>query len=115
MYLPDIPVHVVQRGNNRDACFLCEDVYRYFLDRLREGQSRFGVALHAYVLLTNHVHLLMTPRDTAGISRLMQHLGGAIMFCTSTASTGVPVRYGKDATRRVSCKRTNISSPLCAT
>ena len=75
MYLPDIPVHVVQRGNNRDACFFCEDEYRYFLDRLREGQGRFGVALHAYVLMTNHVHLLMTPRDTAGISRLMQHLG----------------------------------------
>jgi putative transposase len=68
-------VHVVQRGNNRDACFFCEDEYRYFLDRLREGQGRFGVALHAYVLMTNHVHLLMTPRDTAGISRLMQHLG----------------------------------------
>ena len=67
MYLPDIPVHVVQRGNNRDACFFCEDKYRYFLDRLREGQGRFGVTLHAYVL--------MTPRDTAGISRLKQHLG----------------------------------------
>ena len=74
MYLPDIPVHVVQRGNNRNACFFCEDEYRYFLERLREGQGRFGVALHAYVLMTNHMHLLTTPRDTAGISRLMQHL-----------------------------------------
>jgi putative transposase len=53
----------------------CEDEYRYFLDRLREGLGRFRVALHAYVLMTNHVHLLMTPRDVAGISRLMQHLG----------------------------------------
>ncbi|MGH8576235.1 MAG: transposase [Gammaproteobacteria bacterium] len=52
MYLPHIPVHVVQRGNNRDACFFCEDEYRYFLDRLREGQRRFGVALRAYVLMT---------------------------------------------------------------
>jgi putative transposase len=75
MYLPDIPVHVVQRRNNLDACFFCEDEYRYFLDLLQEGQGRFGVTLHAYVLMTNHVHLLMTPRDTAGISRLMQHLG----------------------------------------
>ena len=75
MYLRDIPVHVVQRGNNRDACFFCEDEYRSFLDGLREGQGRFGVALHAYVLMTNHVHLLMTSCDTAGISRLMQHLG----------------------------------------
>ena len=114
MYLPDIPVHVVQRGNNRDACFFCEDEYRYFLDRLREGLGRFGVALHAYVLMTNHVHLLMTPRDIAGISRLMQHLGRHYVR-TSTASTGAPVRCGKDATKRVSCKRTPISSPLCAT
>ena len=53
----------------------CEDEDRYFLERLREGQGRFGVALHAYVLMTNHVIRLMTPRDTAGISRLMQHLG----------------------------------------
>jgi putative transposase len=42
MYLPNIPVHVVQRGNNRDACFFCEDEYRYFLDRLREGQGRLA-------------------------------------------------------------------------
>jgi putative transposase len=47
MYLPDIPVHVVQRENNRDACFFCGDEYRYFLDRLREGLGRFAVALHA--------------------------------------------------------------------
>ncbi|MCA1854266.1 MAG: transposase, partial [Beggiatoa sp.] len=75
MYLPDTPVHVVQRGNNRDACFFCEDEYRYFLDCLREGLGRFGVALHTYALVTNHVHLLMRPRYIAGISRLMQHLG----------------------------------------
>jgi putative transposase len=53
MYLPDIPVHVVQRRNNLDACFFCEDEYRYFLDLLQEGQGRFGVTLHAYVLMTN--------------------------------------------------------------
>ena len=62
MYLPDIPVHVIQRTNNGNARFFCEDEYRYFLDRLREGLGRFRVALHAYVLMTNHVHLLLTPR-----------------------------------------------------
>jgi putative transposase len=75
MYLPDIPVYMVQRGNNRNACFSCENEYRYFLDRLREGLGRFRVALHAYVLMTHHVHLRMTPRDAAVISRLLQHLG----------------------------------------
>jgi hypothetical protein len=46
MYLPDVPVHVVQRGNNRDACFFCEDEYRYFLDRLsrRSRLIQRGVA-----------------------------------------------------------------------
>ena len=108
MYLPDIPVHVVHRGNNRNACFFCEDAYGYFLDRLREGLGRFGVAVHAYVLMTNHVHLLMTPLVFHGSCST----SGAIMFCTSTASTGARVHCGKDATKRVSCKRTPISSPL---
>jgi putative transposase len=74
MYLPGVPAHVVQRGNNRDACFFCDDDYRHYLDRLREGLSRCGVALHAYVLMTNHLHLLLTPSDSTGISRLMQHI-----------------------------------------
>lgn len=75
IYLPGIPVHVVQRGNKQNACFFCDEDYRYYLDRLRECQGRFGVALHAYVLMTNHIHLLLTPHDTNVISRFMQHLG----------------------------------------
>jgi putative transposase len=75
MYLPGVPAHVVQRGNNRNACFYAEDDYRYYLECLRQGLHRYQVRLHAYVLMSNHVHLLMTPEDTAGISRLMQHLG----------------------------------------
>jgi putative transposase len=75
MYLPGIPAHVVQRGNNRVACFFCDDDFRYYLERLGEGLRRFRVALHAYALMTNHVHLLMTPADADGISRLMQHVG----------------------------------------
>jgi putative transposase len=75
MYLPGIPAHVVQRGNNRDACFFTEDDYRFYLDCLGRGLRRHQVQLHAYTLMTNHVHLLLTPADEAGISRLMQHLG----------------------------------------
>ena len=86
MYLPDMPVHVVQRGNNRNACFFCEDEYRYFLERLREGQGRFGVALHAYVLMTNHVHLLMTRHRRYFHGSCSTSDG--MMFYTSTASTG---------------------------
>jgi len=75
MYLPGVPAHLVQRGNNRGACFFGDDDYRYYLERLGEGLRRFGIALHAYALMTNHVHLLVTPRDSEGPSRLMQHIG----------------------------------------
>ncbi len=64
MYLPDIPAHIVQRGNNREPCFFAEDDYQFYLDRLGKALKRYQVKLHAYVLMTNHVHLLMTPEDT---------------------------------------------------
>lgn len=73
--LPGIPQHVVQRGNNRLPCFL-EDADRHAYLRLLGGALRdCGCALHAYVLMDNHVHLLMTPGATGAISRLMQKLG----------------------------------------
>jgi putative transposase len=75
MYLPGIPAHVVQRGNNRQACFFSDDDYRLYLEILGQGLRRYGVALHAYVLMTNHVHLLMTPEYEDSVSRVMQHVG----------------------------------------
>ncbi|MCG8324059.1 MAG: transposase [Thiotrichales bacterium] len=75
MYLPDIPAHIVQRGNNRNPCFFTEDDYRFYLDRLSQALKRYQVKLHAYVLMTNHVHLLMTPTDECGISKVMSLLG----------------------------------------
>ena len=75
IYLPGIPCHVIQRGNNRDACFYSDQDYRFYLDCLESACSRYKVQLHAYVLMTNHVHLLMTPSDAYGISRVMQSLG----------------------------------------
>ena len=75
MYLPGVPCHVIQRGNNRDACFRIHEDYRFYLESLGEACGCHGVALHAYVLMTNHVHLLMTPDDTHSISRVMQSLG----------------------------------------
>jgi len=75
LYFPDIPSHVIQRGNNRDACFYSNDDYRFYLECLKSACSRYHVAVHAYVLMTNHVHLLMTPDSTEGISSVMQSLG----------------------------------------
>ena len=73
--LPDIPQHVIQRGNNRQKCFFGPDDYRFYLDCLREASSATGCDVHAYVLMTNHVHLLLTPRRDRAVSRLMQSLG----------------------------------------
>ncbi|WP_205895794.1 transposase [Pseudomonas leptonychotis] len=75
MYLPGVPAHVVQRGNNREACFFQDEDYQFYLAVLGDALRRYRVQLHAYVLMTNHVHLLMTPTDESGISRVMQHLG----------------------------------------
>lgn len=75
MYLPGVPAHVVQRGHNRDACFFAEDDFRFYCQVLAEGLKRYGAELHAYCLMTNHVHLLVTPQHADSISRLMQHVG----------------------------------------
>lgn len=74
-YLPGIPSHVVQRGNNREATFFAEMDYRFYLECLGDALARHRVSLHAYVLMTNHVHLLMTPTAADGISRVMQSIG----------------------------------------
>ncbi len=75
MYLPGVPCHVIQRGNNRDACFFSDQDYLFYLSCLQDACRRYRVSVHAYVLMTNHVHLLMTPEDSGGISRVMQSLG----------------------------------------
>ena len=64
--IPDIPQHVIQRGNNRQPCFYAESDYRYYLDTLREAIEHNTCKLHAYVLMTNHVHLLITPSTEFG-------------------------------------------------
>lgn len=72
--LPGIPQHIVQRGNNR-PCFLDDTDRRCYLRQLGEALKTTDCALHAYVLMDNHVHLLATPPEAGAISRLMQKLG----------------------------------------
>ncbi|MGI1678342.1 MAG: transposase [Cellvibrionaceae bacterium] len=67
--------HIIQRGNNRQACFFDDMDYAVYLDKLKEYSQRFCVEIHAYVLMTNHVHLLATPSDAQGLSKMMQSLG----------------------------------------
>jgi putative transposase len=75
MYLPGVPCHVIQRGNNRDACFFAEEDYLFYCECLGSAARRYRVAVHAYVLMTNHVHILMSPEDEAGVSRVVQSVG----------------------------------------
>ncbi len=73
--LPGVPWHIIQRGNNRSVCFFAEEDYRFYLHHLGELARRFGCAVHAYVLMTNHVHLLLTPEVSPSAAVLMKHLG----------------------------------------
>lgn len=86
--LPGIPQHVVQRGNDRQPCFFTDaDRHRYLRD-LKEIALREHCDVHAYVLMTNHVHLLMTPEHSGQVARVMQALGRSY------------VRYVNDRYRR---------------
>ena len=67
--------HIIWRGNNRNPIFGAEDDYRFFLEKLKQACEKHGVQPHAYVLMTNHVHLLMSPNDASGLSKVMQMLG----------------------------------------
>jgi putative transposase len=70
-----IPWHIIQRGNNRSACFYAEEDYQYYLHHLKEQAEKFGCCIHAYVLMTNHVHLLLTPEKEDSAALLMKNLG----------------------------------------
>jgi len=70
-----LPLHITQRGNNRAACFFEEADYLAYLHWLREGTQGVGVVLHGYALITNHVHLLVTPQAAGAVLRLVQTLG----------------------------------------
>jgi len=73
--LPGIPLHMIQRGNNRQACFYADEDYLAYLDCLGEYARTSHCAVHAYVLMTNHVHLLVTPETKSGAGELMKRLG----------------------------------------
>lgn len=70
-----IPWHIIQRGNNRTACFFADEDYIRYLDTLHEMAQKYGCAIHAYVLMTNHVHLLLSPKKADSAGLLMKHLG----------------------------------------
>ena len=73
--LPGFTHHVIQRGNNRQAIFATGADYQMMLALLEENSRKFGVAIHAYVLMSNHFHLLVTPQTQEGLPQMMQAIG----------------------------------------
>lgn len=73
--IPGIPLHIVQRGNNRAACFFSDIDRRFYLKCLAETARQRGCAIHAYALMTNHVHLLVTPGAQGAASAMLQDVG----------------------------------------
>lgn len=86
--LPGYPHHIIQRGNNRQAIFATKADYQTMLDLLAENARKFDVAVHAYVLMSNHFHLLATPHTADGLPQMMQAVGRRY------------VRYFNDSQRR---------------
>lgn len=74
-FLKDQPLHVIQRGNNRTPIFVIDDDRSFFLLCLQEGMAEYGVHIHAFELMTNHVHILATPASEQSLPRLMQSVG----------------------------------------
>jgi putative transposase len=73
--VPDIALHVIQRGHNRNACFSHDTDRLVYLSNLSELLRKTECALHAYCLMTNHIHLLLTPPSAEACARLMRNLG----------------------------------------
>jgi putative transposase len=75
LILPGVAVHIIQRGNNRAACFRRDSDYLIYLAHLHQLSEKYECAVHAYCLMTNHVHLLVTPAAAGACTALMRDLG----------------------------------------
>jgi putative transposase len=74
-YIAGHPYHIVQQGNNRQSCFIETEDYQCYLALWEEASKRYGVSMHAYCLMTNHIHLLATPKVKESISSAMRAVG----------------------------------------
>ena len=72
MYIAGMPNHVVQRVNDREDCFIEPENYQFYLELWQALSKRYDVAVHAYCLMTNHVHFLATPADETALSNTMK-------------------------------------------
>ena len=77
LMIPDVAVHIVQRGNNRTTCFRADGDFQVYLSELKRRSAKFDCAVHAYCLMGNHVHLLLTPSRPDGCAGMMKELSQA--------------------------------------
>lgn len=95
--MPGQPQHVIQRGNNRQATFRAEGDYRFYLEKLLAASAKHLCHIHAYVLMTNHAHILVTPHTEPGIGKMMQMVGRYYVqyfnYCYSRSGTLWEGRY----------------------
>jgi putative transposase len=75
LIFPGVALHIIQRGNNRNACFIAESDYLTYLAYLRHLSAKYQCEVHAYCLMTNHVHMLLTPSESQACAPLMRDLG----------------------------------------
>lgn len=73
--IPALPHHIIQRGNNRQAVFFDDEDYRFYLRCLRQAKDKCACQIYAYVLMTNHVHLLVEPARERDLGLFMQSVG----------------------------------------
>lgn len=73
--IPEVPIHITQRGNNRLKCFFSDTDFLVYLELLLNAALQAGCEVHAYVLMTNHIHLLVSSKDRCGPAALMKSLG----------------------------------------
>jgi REP element-mobilizing transposase RayT len=89
--MPGVAQYMAQRGNDRSPCFADDADYPHYRQELGEATLRHDCLVHAYVLMTNHVLLLVTPMATGGVSRMMQAIGRRYVGCFNA-------RYGRTGT-----------------
>lgn len=73
--VPGLPYHLVQRGNNREVCFIEPENYQFYLELWRQMARRYLVQVHAFCLMTNHIHVLATPEKASSLSNTMKVVG----------------------------------------
>ena len=106
--IPGQPQHIIQRGNNRQIIFAADADYQYFRDALVEASDKHGLAVHAYVWMTNHIHLLATPAKADSISKVFQSVGRKyVQYSISPISAAV--RCGRGAIGR----QWSIANGIC--